>query len=73
MIPAANAAVPFNFAGREKKSSVRAGPMMIVRPMRKRILPMASSARSKKKRRPRVRKRAPPEQKAAPISVRNEC
>lgn len=35
--PAKKAAVPFAFCFRAKKSSVFCGPIMIVRPMRKRI------------------------------------
>jgi hypothetical protein len=38
--------------------------------MRKRMLPMASSARSKKRIRPNMKKKPPPLQKATPISGR---
>lgn len=37
-------------------------------PMRKRMLPMASRARSKKRIRPKMKKKMPPEEKATPIS-----
>jgi hypothetical protein len=37
MMPAANAAVPFNFCRRAKNTNVFCSPMMRVRPMRKRI------------------------------------
>jgi hypothetical protein len=44
-------------------------PIISVRPMRKRMLPIASMARSKKRNTPPRRKKPPPEQKATPISV----
>lgn len=37
MIPTVKAAVPFNFAGREKKTIVFWTPIIRVRPIRKRI------------------------------------
>jgi hypothetical protein len=59
VMPPANAAVPLSFCRRAKKSSVFCGPMMMVRPIRKRMLPIASMARSKKRRRPPTRKKMP--------------
>jgi len=68
-IPTANAAVPLIFCRRAKKANVFWMPIISVRPIRKRMLPIASMARSKKRNTPPRRKKPPPEQKATPISV----
>lgn len=69
--PAQKANVPFHFCLRAKKTNVRWGPSSSVMPTRKRMLPMASRARSKKRIRPSRKKKPPPLQKATPISVLN--
>jgi hypothetical protein len=66
--PAQNASVPFHLFFRAKNTNVRCGPRRRVMPMRKRMLPMASRARSKKRIRPKTKKKPPPLQKATPIS-----
>lgn len=68
--PAQNASVPFHLFLLAKKTNVRWGPSRRVMPMRKRMLPMASRARSKKRMRPKRKKKPPPLQKATPISGR---
>jgi hypothetical protein len=67
--PAQNARVPFHFCLRAKKTNVRCGPSRSVMPTRKRMLPIASRARSKKRIKPSRKKKPPPLQKATPISV----
>lgn len=67
--PAQNAKVPFHLFLRAKKTNVRWGPSRSVMPIRKRMLPIASRARSKKRIRPSRKKNPPPLQKATPISV----
>jgi hypothetical protein len=69
--PAQNASVPFHLFLRAKKTKVRWGPRRSVMPMRKRMLPMASRARSKKRMRPKRKKKPPPLQKATPISAQD--
>jgi hypothetical protein len=70
--PAQNASVPLHLFLRAKKTNVRCGPSRSVIPIRKRMLPIARSARSKKRIRPKMKKKPPPLQKATPISVREE-
>lgn len=58
-IPAQKAALPRHFCLRAKKRKVRCGPRSNVIPTRKRMLPMARRARSKKRIRPKTRKKKP--------------
>jgi len=58
-MPAQNAKLPRHFCLRAKKRNVRCGPRRSVMPMRKRMLPMARRARSKKRMRPKMRKKPP--------------
>lgn len=53
------AKVPRSFWRRAKKVRVFEGPRIRGRPIRKRMLPIARRARSKKVIRPRVRKKVP--------------
>ena len=56
-MPVQKQALPRHLLRRAKKSNVREGPRRRVMPIRKRMLPIASRARSKKKRRPKRMKR----------------
>lgn len=58
-IPIVKAKVPRSFWRRAKKERVFAGPRIRGRPIRKRMLPIARRERSKKVRRPSVRKKVP--------------
>lgn len=58
-IPIVKANVPRSFWRRAKKERVFEGPRIRGRPIRKRMLPIARRERSKKVRRPRVRKNVP--------------
>jgi len=66
MMPMAKVAVPFSFSRRAKKRKVRWGPIIRTRPIKKRIFPIANMALSKNINMPKVKKNAPPEQKATP-------
>lgn len=70
--PAQNAKLPLHLFLRAKNTKVRCGPSKSVIPTRKRMFPMASRARSKKRIRPSRKKKPPPLQKATPISVGGE-
>ena len=59
VMPDQNARLPFHFCFRAKKRKVREGPRRRVMPMRKRMLPIARSARSKRRIMPRRRNATP--------------
>ena len=66
-IPPKKVTIPRSLSGREKNLSVREGPIVRVRPRRKRMSPRARRAESNRKRTPRKRQRRPRVRRNVPI------